>query len=353
MTTLRIIDANGNRAREALRVLEDAARFLLDAGDLSGDLKRSRHEIAALLQQVDGLEAHRDTPGDVGTEVSTPTEMTRRDARDVVAAAGKRAGEALRAIEEYGKLLPESAALSASTERLRYRVYELERQVLLRMGSGRRAQWRLCVLLTEALCADGHWQAVAEASVGAGCDCLQLREKTLDDRTLLDRARWLARLCRDHNTSFVVNDRPDIALLSGADGVHLGQGDLACLDVRRLSGAQLAIGVSTSCLEQAQAAIEAGADYCGIGPMFPTTTKKKHVIVGPDYAARFLATLPGMPHLAIGGIHAENVATLTATGVRGIAVSSAVCSAKDPAAATHLLLQQMEAVKPAASTADQ
>src|SRR5690606_33559530 len=107
--------------------------------------------------------------------------------------------------------------------------------------------------------------------------------------------------------SVIVNDRPDIALLSGADGVHVGQGDLPCRDVRKLVGRQLMIGVSTARLDEVRAAVEHGADYVGVGPMFATTTKQKDVIVGPAYLRAVVTAFPRLPHLAIAGITPDNI----------------------------------------------
>lgn len=339
-SVLRILDANANRAREALRVMEDAARFLLDDAELAGGLKALRHELAAALAAVAGLEASRDTPGDVGTTIKTQAELRREGAAEVVIAAGKRLSEALRTIEEYAKSLPQAACgLASVIEALRYRGYELEQRLNRAMGSGTRRQWRLCVLISEALCTTDWW-TVCQAAVQGGADCVQLREKEMDAGELLRRARRLVECCRPRGVSVIVNDRPDVALLAGADGVHLGQTDLPCAQVRKLVGRQLLVGVSTARLEEARQALADGADYCGVGPMFATTTKHKDVIVGPDYLRQYLAW-DKLPHLAIGGITANNLGQLTAAGVRGVAVSSAVCAASDPAAAVRGLLARI------------
>ena len=341
-SVLRIIDANVNRAREALRVMEEAARFLLDDAALTAVLKQLRHDLASVMHPLLGSEAHRDTPGDVGTGITADDRDRRDHAAGVALAAGKRLSEALRAVEEYARVLgPVPGALSDQVAKLRYRGYDLERRLNSAMGTSRPAQWYLCVLISEALCRDRDWFAVAEAAVAAGCDCLQLREKHLDDAELVQRACRLRELCHRHGASIIVNDRADVALVSGADGVHLGQHDLSCAEVRKLAGHQLLVGVSTSCLQEAAAAIDQGADYCGIGPMFPTTTKRKDVIVGSAYARAYLERFGRVPHLAIGGVTVEHLADLVAVGVKGVAVSSAVCSADDPARAVRQLLGQL------------
>src|SRR5690242_7661548 len=122
-TALRLLDANANRAREALRTMEDAARFLLDDAPLAEGLKHLRHDLAQALKPLAQLEYHRDTPGDVGTQITTASEGVRGGAADVALAAGKRLSEALRVMEEYAKTLPSGPAIGAQLEQLRYRGY--------------------------------------------------------------------------------------------------------------------------------------------------------------------------------------------------------------------------------------
>ena len=334
----RILDANANRAREALRVMEEAARFILNDAALTGDLKALRHDLADTLALLPGLEASRDTPGDVGTQLSTPREAQRESVAQVAVAAGKRLSEALRAMEEYGKAV--EGAFAARIEQLRYRGYDLEHRLDLALGSGARQQWRLCVLLTESLCTHHDWLDVAQACIDGGADCLQLREKDLDAGELLTRTRRLVELARPRRVSVIVNDRPDVALLSGADGVHLGQTDLPCKLARRLIGRQLLIGVSTHEMAHAEQALRDGADYCGVGPMYVSTTKHKPRIAGPAYLSQFVAW-NRLPHLAIGGITPDNLEALTAVGVRGVAVSSCVCSSKDPSRVVQALAAKL------------
>ena len=333
---LRIIDANANRAREALRVMEEAARFLLDDAALTECLKQIRHNLATQLQTIQGLASARDTPGDVGTHIQLPSEQDRASANDVVIAAGKRLSEALRAIEEYGKTL--DANFASAIEQLRYRGYDAEQRLNLAMLPPKAPQWKLCVLISQSLCPPGGWAKVAQAAIEGGADCIQLREKQMDSRDLLDRAQKLVALCRPRNVNVIINDRPDIALLADACGVHLGQTDLPCTQVRRLFQHRLLVGISTSCMDQAHQALRDGADYCGVGPMFNTTTKQKDVIVDPTYLKQYLAW-NRLPHLAIGGVSPENISALVSAGVRGIALSSAICASPDPAAMTHRLIE--------------
>ncbi len=350
MTPLRLIDANANRGREAMRVMEDAARFLLDDAALSADLKQARHDLAAALTPLGELSLHRDTPGDVGTTHTTSQETIRGGVAEVALAAGKRLSEALRAIEEYGKLpalvpgVAGGSTVPRDIKSLRNRCYDLEARLNRMIASIHRQcpQWRLCVLLSERLCPGGDWQRVARAAVAGGADCLQLREKDVESGELLDRARWLVELAGPARASVIVNDRPDIALLAGADGVHLGQSDLPAAQVRTLVGNRLLIGVSTSRLDEAIEAMQGGADYCGVGPMFPTTTKHKPILAGPEYLRNFLHW-NRLPHLAIGGIGLTNITALLDAGARGIAVSSLICGSDDPEAVTREVVQRLDA----------
>ncbi len=340
----RILDANANRAREALRVMEDAARFILDDAELSRQLKQLRHDFAKAMSAVPGLEVNRDTPGDVGTSITTPGEMTRSGVADVATAACKRLTEALRTIEEYGKTLGDwtgPQGFSTAIEKIRYRAYELERQLNLRLLPTRPRQWKLCLLLTESLCTHQGWWNVLDDAVNAGIDCVQVREKNMDAGKLTKRVNTILDAFGTCVT-VIVNDRPDVAMASGAHGVHLGQTDISCENVRQLFGSQLIIGVSTSNLDEAKQAKKNGADYCGVGPMFHTTTKHKPTLAGPAYLREYLAWNQ-LPHLAIGGINTQNIHELIEAGVQGIAVSSTVCTADDPLDATKKLVDAMSA----------
>ena len=333
---LRIIDANANRAREALRVVEDYARFALDDAALCAELKQLRHDLVASLRSIAGEAiVYRDTPGDVGTAVKTDSEQSRGDVADVVTAAGKRLGEALRAIEEFAKTV--DAQVASRVETLRYRFYDTERRLALtlRPAACLFANVRLYVLITEALCRR-PWVETAEQAILGGADCLQLREKELAGGELLKRARRLVELCRRHNVLCVINDRPDVAILSDADGVHLGQEDPPAADVRTLVGRSKIVGVSTHNVDQAKRAVLDGADYVGVGPVFPSSTKPRDILPGLGFA-REAADQIRIPAVAIAGITLANVDEVLATGLRAVAVTAAVIGADDPREAAHKL----------------
>lgn len=325
----RMLDANANRAREALRVMEDVARFALNDAELTGELKSIRHELRSIVEALPAgwLPANRDTPGDVGTTITTAAEMQRHDLADIAIAAGKRLTEALRVMEEACKTI--DGRLAAGLESLRYRAYAADATLQTRLGTTKARQWRVCVLLTRSLC-KRPWRDVVQASIDHGAQCIQIREKDMTDGQLLRHAEQVVAMTRAASVAVIINDRVDIALAAGADGVHFGTDDLPIAAARKIAGRSLVIGASTHDLAEAQTAVEAGADYCGIGAMFASSLKPERQPSGVAYLEQFLQAYPRMVHLAIGGITLENINQLVDAGARGVAVSSCVCTADDP-----------------------
>ena len=341
-SALRILDANANRAREALRVMEDYARFSLDDAALSGAIKRLRHDLRKCLPDAlhGALVRSRDIVADVGRDVSTDAERSRETSQDVAIAACKRLSEALRSMEEYGKTL--DAGLAASLERLRYAGYELERRLRITMSARKRlAGIRLYVLITQALCAT-EWLTTAEAALRGGADCLQLREKTLPDAELMTRAVRLTALCHEHGALCIINDRVDIATVSGADGVHLGQDDVPVAHARRVLPPAAIVGLSTHTREQFDTSVNAAPDYIAIGPMFASSTKPQGYVAGIEALAQAKGRT-ALPLVAIGGITARNADTVLATAPCCLCVCSSVISQPDATEACRRLITRIEA----------
>ncbi|MDG3005202.1 thiamine phosphate synthase [Paludisphaera mucosa] len=340
----RVLDASANRAREGLRVVEDYARFVLDDPGLTRRLKEARHRLADALRGFDPdlLLAARDTREDVGTHIMTHSEQVRENPRAVLAANFKRTGEALRSLEEYGKLV--DVWLAGRFEVLRYDVYTLEKLMMTAVHAYRSlADCRLMVLVGGLpTLGDVTW-IVGEALAG-GADVIQLREKGLPDRELLTRAREVRILTAQAKARFILNDRPDLARLSGADGVHLGQDDVTVRDARRIVGPNLVIGVSTHERAQLDAAIVSGAGYLGVGPVFPSATKDfaEPELAGLAYV-RTVAETTNLPWFAIGGVDATNVDRVLEAGASRIAVSAAVVKADRPRAAAAALRAALDA----------
>ena len=167
-----------------------------------------------------------------------------------------------------------------------------------------------------------------EAALKGGATCVQLREKELDGTALLEEAKVLAALCRRYGVPLIINDNVEVALASGADGVHVGQDDLTVEQVRRLAGDRLIVGVSAHSVEQALAAQAGGADYLGVGAVFATATKADaHVL--PRETLADICRAVDIPVVAIGGIGEDNLLRLAGTGVDGAALVSAIFSAPD------------------------
>lgn len=341
----RTLDANFNRAREAMRVLEDVARFVWDDAALSSAMKAMRHDLRRAVEETgataDALAWARDSAGDVGREVRASDEHDRADVRDVVTANLRRAMEALRVMEEVAKLAPTHA--SRSFERLRYRVYDVEKRFLV-TPQRRRAllAMRLYVLLTPSQTSVPIGRA-AEAALHGGADVLQLRMKEADDAAILAAAREVERMCRERGKLFIVNDRPDLAALADADGVHLGQEDLSIEQARKILPGDRVVGVSTHSHEQALEAERRGADYIGIGPVFPTPIKGGHAPLQPGELRAVLADVK-IPHVAIGGINETNVTEVIGLGAKAIAVCRAVIARDDIAAAARTLAAALERI---------
>src|SRR5215212_8131750 len=203
---MRILDASLNRASEGLRVVEDYVRFVLDDPFLTGRAKAIRHDLAAAAALISTLDRHaaRDTQQDVGTAISTDAEGTRLDAWDVCAASLKRTEQSLRSLEEYGKLL--DGEFAGRMESLRYGLYTLEKAIDVgRSSQDRLRDVRLCVLVSGCDSADEFEQLVSKL-VKAHVGIIQLRDKKLDDRELIARARMLVERTRGSRTLCIVND---------------------------------------------------------------------------------------------------------------------------------------------------
>lgn len=347
--SLRITDAALNRAAEGLRVCDDCVRFALDDALLTSLLKDVRHELAELAAQTPSAARHaaRDTPGDVGREISNQGERSRENLNAVCAANFERAKQSLRSLEEISKT--SSAELARRFEALRYRVYTIEAAWGRTVDASQRlADVQLCVLASGGD-SEAAFSKLAESLIAGNVGMIQLREKHLDDRRLAARARKLVALARNASTArplIIVNDRPDIAAAANADGVHVGQDDLCVKDARKVVGPGRLVGVSTHKVEQARAAVLDGANYLGVGPVFTSATKTFADYRSPaDYPGLdfvdAVTRLTQLPVFAIGGIDAGNVDQVLERGARRIAVSSAVITADNPADAAKRLIAKL------------
>ena len=184
-----------------------------------------------------------------------------------------------------------------------------------------------------------------EEALKGGVTCLQLREKGLSDDELLTEAEEIKKLCRAYGSLFIINDRADIALKVGADGVHVGAEDEAVASIREKAGPDFIIGATAKTVEAAIAAEKAGADYLGVGAVFPSPTKQEAKRITPEDLQKICAAVR-IPAVAIGGITADNLSELNGSGIAGAAVISAVFGAEDiRKSASELKILAAEAAK--------
>lgn len=347
----RLIDANLDRAREGLRVIEDWCRFGLDRQDLVARTKDMRQRLGRCHLARYKQARHSATDGGAG--LAHPAQLERQAPAQVVAANAGRVQEALRVLEEFGRA--SDPLLAAEAAQLRYALYDLEADLLASGGDGERRR-RLLAAAPLYLITDPEpitrpagtplpsLEATVAAALAAGVGLVQYRAKEQEDLRRYSEARALRALCARHGALFIVNDRVDLALAVEADGVHLGQGDLPPAVARQLLGRERLIGRSTHGLAQLHQAVADGCDYVGVGPVHATPTKPGRDAVGLAYVREAAAVSP-IPFFPIGGIDAGNLATVLAAGARQVAVVRAVMAAADPGAASRQLLDCLQAAR--------
>jgi thiamine-phosphate pyrophosphorylase len=204
---------------------------------------------------------------------------------------------------------------------------------------------RLYVILDAGMLTEPAGE-IAQKLIDAGVRLLQYRDKQASARELLERARAIAATARAANCAFFVNDRPDVAVLAGADGVHVGQEDLGVEQAREVVGPERWVGVSTHNLEQFQQAAASSADYIAVGPIFPTSSKANpDPVVGVEFLHQ-VRPLTSKPIVAIGGISLERAPDVIAAGADSLSVISGILKAKDPGAYAREYVERLQAVPP-------
>ena len=358
---LRILDANLDRAREGIRTIEEWCRFGLDDEDATAQLKHLRQVLASWHSPQ--IRASRDTPSDVGTALTHDQEATRTSLMALLQANFARVQEALRVLEEYGKLY--NLDMSASAKQMRYQLYTLDSQLLDPMVKAsisaqpadrldRQASQRLQQLARShtylVTAPTPNFLSAIEAALEGGIAIVQYREKTAPDDERLEMAKQIRALCHRYGALFIVNDRVDIAAAVDADGVHLGQHDLPMAIARQILGPDKLVGRSTTNPQELQRALDEGADYIGVGPVHETPTKPGKAAAGNEYV-RYAAAHAPMPWFAIGGLDADNLEPTLAAGATRVAVVRALMQADDPAEVARSLVRQTQQ-PPLAATPD-
>ena len=328
----RILDANLDRAREGLRIIEEWCRFGLENNRLAEECKQMRQEVARWHSHE--IRLARDTLNDTGTSLSHPQEETRRNIEHVLQSNLCRIQEALRVIEEYGKLY--QVEMGITFKNIRYKVYTLESN-LLTHNRYQKLKKSLLYLVTSRV---KNILSVVESALKGGVSVVQYRDKNADDIFRLKTAKDICQLCHNYNSLFVMNDRVDLALAVNADGVHLGQQDIPISLARQLLGPNRIIGCSTTNPQEMAQAITQGADYIGVGPVYATPTKPGKIPAGLDYV-KYAQKHSPIPWFAIGGIDQQNINEVITAGAKQVAIVRAIMKADDPATITQELLEKL------------
>ncbi|MEL6351321.1 MAG: thiamine phosphate synthase [Cyanobacteria bacterium J06627_28] len=345
----RILDANLDRAREGMRIVEEWCRFGLNNETATAQLKHLRQSVARW--HTPDIRAARDTPGDLGTGLTHPQEATRDSLGDVLQVNLVRSQEALRVLEEYGKLY--SAEMSADCKQMRYQLYTLDSELMSpflaqhlhssqsdKTAKAERRFKKLAQSRTYLVTSPvPDLLGVVESALRGGIEIVQYREKSANDEERLQIAQQMRSLCHRHDALFIVNDRVDIAAAADADGVHLGQQDLPMDVARRILGPGKIVGRSTTNPQELARALNEKADYIGVGPVYATPTKPGKAAAGNEYV-RYAAEHATMPWFTIGGLNAENIGPTLDAGATRVAVVRALMTAEDPSAIARSLVQQ-------------
>jgi thiamine-phosphate pyrophosphorylase len=346
--TDRIIDSNFNRLAEGLRVLEDIARMVLDDRYLTQELKTLRHNSirADLPFNLTMLNA-RDSGRDVGEDLSVEGEKAERDLPSLIIANSRRAQESLRVLEELARL-PEYFSMldSRSFKNSRFTLYTLEQKLISRVLRRDKADKirGLYVILDTGILKGRDPLEAASRVIAAGVKVIQLRDKNLGKRHLVELAIQLQSLCSRNQVLFIVNDYLDVALAADSDGLHLGQGDLPPDVARRLLPLDKILGCSAYTPEAARAAEEAGADYIAVGSIFPTSSKGNIEVIGLE-RIRQVKDATKLPVVAIGGITRNNAEEVCRAGSDCLCVISAVLNSSDITAAAKGIIEVIEDIR--------
>lgn len=203
--------------------------------------------------------------------------------------------------------------------------------------------YTLYLVTDSTLCPREELPAVVEQAVSGGVTMVQLREKDCSSRVFYETALRVQEVTRRHGVPLLINDRLDIALAVDADGLHIGQSDLPAAVARRILGAGKLLGVSAGTVEEARQAVADGADYLGVGAIFPTDTKEDADAVGIEGLKQIRAVVD-VPIVGIGGLKENNLPLLKGAGMDGIAVVSAIVGQQDPRGAAQQLCRALEGV---------
>lgn len=341
----RIIDANLNRLAEGLRLLEEVARLILNDAVVTQQLKSLRHDLIRgdLPFHIELLQS-RDSAQDVGASLEVTGEPREKDLALIVVANFRRVQESLRVLEELAKLPAISLKLNSDKfKQARFELYNLEKTLIARLArkdKAKQVSGLYSVLDTQYLGSKSLIE-VAGKIIQAGVKIIQLRDKIMSKKQLISVARELQILCKERGVLFIINDYLDIALAVKADGLHIGQEDLPVETARQLLPLDTLLGVSAATHEDVREAENAGADYIGVGSIFPTSSKNNIDVVGLERLKQ-IRLLTSLPLVAIGGINKNNAKAVLSAGADSICIINAILGAADINFAAREIIQIIE-----------
>jgi len=328
----RIIDANFNRAREGLRVLEEVARFLLNKKGITKEIKEMRHKLYSLLEENSYIFS-RNIKADVGVSLTIKEESKREDYLSIVQANAQRVSEALRVIEEFGKL---NGEISEQIKTLRFQLYEIEKELSLLILPSLPDYPLYIIVDPEARKKD--FLSFVDELVKNGAKIIQLRAKNLRDREFYSLGKRIKSITRG-KCCFIINDRIDLAISLEADGVHLGRDDLPVKEAEKIFPGKI-IGISCHTENDLSIAKNENVSYISIGPIFETKIKKDKKPIGLGLIKRARKEV-ALPIVAIGGINEENIREVFEAGADYAAVISAIAESKEPGKKLRKLLKRV------------
>lgn len=325
----RIIDANLNRAAEGLRALEDHFRFVQVNKEINSELRDLRHRVRDSLKHIDSiLISSRDSSDDNGLKISQNSGNDKKTSeKEFIAANFKRVQEAVRSIEENLNLSGHYTEAKLY-EKIRFEVYTAENNALSATIKIL-PQGIYCITAEEYSNGRSNIEVVKDM-IASGIKIIQYREKEENKsrKEMMDECREIRKLAKEAGTLFIVNDFLDIAILCEADGIHCGQDDLSVQEIKKLAP-YLMVGISTHSPEQALKAVEDGADYIGVGPIYKTGTKKNVCDpVGLEYL-EFAVKNIDIPFVAIGGIKENNIGEVIEKGAKTVALVTEIVGAQN------------------------
>jgi len=332
----QIIDANLDRAREGLRVLEDWARFGLGKEKYVERIKHFRQILGK-----NHLEIYKESRNHIEDNckgLSHQEQKNRTTSEQIISSNSGRVQEALRVIEEFSRV--HNHELSKIASEIRYEIYTIEVD-LLSLSKFKKSEEILkendLYVITDQ---KENLLEIIEQILIAGVRIIQHRFKTGTDKDNLEEAIQIKNLCKRYNSLFIINDRIDIVLASNADGIHLGQNDIDLKTARKLLGNSKIIGISANNEVDISNAIKGGSDYIGIGPVFETATKKNKQPLGIEKIKTLTENL-NIPWFAIGGIKKKNISYLKTYGFKKFALVSQLMNSEDPKGDAIIILKEL------------